>query len=98
MKETDLRWYKTILTEYDVRKNIDKGIIKDFIKLMVENNTPEGLAMFSGNLEQIIIEKQIYYFSIPDKYHLLLENWIEKNHLIEVPAPNLAELKPILGK
>ena len=92
-----MKWYKITLTSYELTQKLDQKIIKNFVQFMVKQGSPPGLAMHTYSSEYLSTEKMIYYFSSPDEYSIVLNNFLSEFQLAEVPEPKLNSLTTILG-
>jgi hypothetical protein len=90
-------WYKVTLVDFEIKDQLDKKLIKDFISLLVKLDTPVGLAMHTLPEDNLFPDKLIYYFSVPAILAINFRLLFIQYSVIEVPDLDLNKLKTVLG-
>ena len=92
-----MKWYKITFVSFELKKQLDKKLIKDFIALLVKLDTPVGLAMHTLPEDYMYPDKLNYYFSAPDDIADKLKTIFDQTSFSEIPAPDINKLNIMLG-
>ncbi|HMN25520.1 MAG TPA: hypothetical protein PL018_15585 [Ignavibacteriaceae bacterium] len=92
-----MKWYKVTLLNFELSKQLDRKIIGDFIRFLIKQGSPPGLAMYTSTTENITLGEMHYYFSSPEELSILFNECLTGFHLREIPEPKINSLHTILG-
>ena len=91
-----MKWFKVYIVSDNVPIEAQKKLIREFFKLLIEEEFPPGLAMHFST--EKFDQDNIRYFSTPDEYYHKLKSFFEGFTYLEISAPNLDILKTVIGE
>lgn len=92
-----MKSYKIVLSGDNLRSNLDRKIIVDFVSLLVKFGVETDIALYSKNVETRPLTERTYFITCPEELSANVKHTYEKIFPIEIDQPKLEDLTKLLG-